>query len=100
VIKEKITRAVFHALDILNEQLPPEKRLAKTLDTVLWGPEGGLDSLGLANLIVAVEDDIAEQCHVTITLTNYTVRSEPTIHFATVGTLVNYVGCLLEKTSK
>jgi acetyltransferase-like isoleucine patch superfamily enzyme/acyl carrier protein len=96
----RITRAIFRALDILNEQLPQEKRLAKTFATVLWGQDGGLDSLGLVNLIVAVEESIAEEFGVAIPLTNGKLPLESSVFVLTVGSLGAYVGDLLEKIRK
>lgn len=98
-IQARITNAVFRAIQVINEQLPPEKRLANTYDTVLWGPDAGLDSLGLVNLIVAVEEGITEEFDISISLTNYTSASEPDMSFLTVGSFITYVSSFVEKTS-
>ena len=59
--KEKAAKIVFKALDELNEQLSGKNKIKKSLDTVLFGQKGCLDSLGLVNLIVAVEQEIEEE---------------------------------------
>lgn len=49
---------VYSAIDELNQQLPPAKRVAKSEATALTGSSGALDSLGFLNLIVIVEDKV------------------------------------------
>ena len=46
---EKVIQAVMDAIDELNEQLPKEERLEKSVDTALFGDGGSLDSLGLVS---------------------------------------------------
>jgi acyl carrier protein len=98
-IQARITSAIFRAIHVINEQLPREKRLGSAFDTVLWGSDAGLDSLGLVNLIVAVEESIAEEFGTSISLLNHTFALEPEISFLTVGSLRDYVVSLVEEMS-
>ncbi len=52
---EKVIQAVMDAIDELNEQLPKEERLEKSVDTALFGDGGSLDSLGLVSLVTTLE---------------------------------------------
>src|ERR1035437_198225 len=59
--KEKIEAAVFEAIDEYNGFHPEEQKLDKNTSTVLFSrsgftKEGRLDSIGLVNLIVLVEE--------------------------------------------
>jgi len=94
---EKIIQAIFRAVDEVNQELPEGQRLKKSLDTVLFGRSGVLDSLGLVNLIVAAEEKIEEEFGSTITIADERAMSQKNSPFRTIGTLVDYVSSLLEE---
>jgi acyl carrier protein len=96
--QDKILSVVFNAVDEVNEQLPPERQLAKTSDTSLLGREATLDSLGLVNLVVATEQNIEEEFGVTLTLADERAMSQSHSPFRTIGTLVEYIALLLEES--
>jgi acyl carrier protein len=78
--------------------LPADQQLVKSTSTPLAGPDGALDSLGLVNLIAAVEQTIEERFGVSISLFDEDPfgTSEP---FATVGRLAEFIhGMLRERT--
>ena len=50
---------VYETIDLVNRQLPAARRLRKAPDTVLVGIGGTLDSLGVVNFVLALEDKIA-----------------------------------------
>lgn len=99
-LRDKITAAVFQAIDDLNLQLPAESRVQKSLDAVLYGRDGGLDSLGLMSLIVSVEQCVEREFDILINLAdeNVVMRDGNPLH--TVGSLTDYIAELLEKTSR
>ncbi len=49
---------IFKVVDELNKLSPPEAQLSKEATAVLLGESGVLDSLGLINLIVMVEEKV------------------------------------------
>ena len=57
---EEAVRIIYAAVAQLNPQLPKEQQLQPSLDTALFGSEGKLDSLGVANLIVIMEQKLEE----------------------------------------
>lgn len=95
---EKITQSVFSAIDDVNQSLPPEQRIEKAPDTVLFGHGGKLDSLGLVNLIVAIEQEIEASFGTTITLADEKAMSQNNSPFRTVESLVDYISLLLDET--
>ena len=97
-MRVKVAKALFSALDEINEQLPKNRHLEKSLETVLFGKSGRLDSLGLVHLIVTVEQKISEDFEVTITLADEKAVSQKNSPFRTIGTLANYICLLLEKS--
>ena len=96
---QRIIETLFDVVDEVNQQLPEGQQLEKSADTILFGQSGKLDSLGLVNLIVAVEQKIEEDFGVTITLADERAMSQRKSPFKSIGTLVNYISLLLEGSS-
>jgi acyl carrier protein len=96
---DKIKEALFSAIDDINQLLSEEQRLEKNLNAFVYGDVGKLDSLGLVNLIVAVEKKIEDDFGILITLADDKAMSKKNSPFRTVGTLVNYISVLLEEKS-
>ena len=85
----------MNSIEEINRQLENEHQLEKSTNTVLFGEDGKLDSLGLINLVVAVEQNIEDEFDVTITLADERAMSQETSPFRTVGTLTDYIEMLL-----
>ena len=51
-----LEQVVYPAVDIVNGVLPPGEGLKKDPGSVLFGLDGGLDSINLVNFIVVVEE--------------------------------------------
>jgi acyl carrier protein len=94
---ERITNVIFSAVEEVNDQLSRKQRLEKSIDTILFGKSGKLDSLALVNLIVAVEEKIQEEFGVTVTLADERAMSQTNSPFKSLGTLADYVALLLEE---
>ena len=99
--KAKIIKIIFTSIDEINKILPNEQQLEKTNDTILFGDSGKLDSIGLINLIVAIEERIQDEFDVLITLADERAMSQKSSPFKTIGSLVDYIVILLgEKTNE
>ena len=61
MVSEKIIQSIYSAIDEINQQLPVEQRLDKSIDMVLLGSSGRLDSLGIINLIVLTEQEVEKK---------------------------------------
>lgn len=94
---DDILRVIFKGIDSVNDIRPKEARISKEADAALMGESGGLDSLGMVNLIVAIEQQIEEHFHVTLDLADDEAMSMKDNPFATVESLVNYIAHLLER---
>jgi acyl carrier protein len=88
---EPVVDAVNSAVDDLNEILDPEERLAKSPEVALIGKDARLDSLGLVNLIVLVEEKIQQRFGLGITLVDERAMSQSTSPFRTLGSLADFV---------
>jgi acyl carrier protein len=96
LLQDKVTEAIYRAIDDVNLQLPLSSRLQKTHDTVLFGREDGLDSLGLVNLIVALEKHIENGFGKAVSLSVADMLFEPESPFSNVRSLGDYVASLLQ----
>lgn len=94
-----IQKVIYDSIDELNQQLSEQDRLEKSLETRLFGGNSKLDSLGLINLIVAVEQNIEDEFDISLTLADERAMSQRHSPFRTVGSLVDYISMLFEEES-
>jgi D-alanine--poly(phosphoribitol) ligase subunit 2 len=66
-------------------------------ETVLFGNQGILDSLGLVNLVVAVEQAIEDHFSVSISLADSRAMSQSRSPFRTIGSLADYAKSLIQE---
>ena len=92
----KILAQVYDAVDLINDQ-NEEFFIEKSRESVLFGKGGGLDSLGLVNLIIAIEQNIEDEFDVNIAINNERAMSQENSPFRTVGSLADYIELLLEE---
>ncbi len=97
---KKVIQSMFKAVAEVNQILPKDRRLEESCETILVGQSGKLDSLGLVNLIVAVEQQIQAEFGVAIALANEEVMSQNSSKIQTIGSLGDYITSLLEKKNK
>ena len=83
--------AVYEAIDDLNQVLPPEQHVSKAPDAALLGEASTLDSMGLVNLIVLVEEKVQDHQGLAVSLVDERAMSREKSPFRTVGSLAGYV---------
>lgn len=93
--KEIILKCIMTAVHEVNLLLPEEEQVDNTLDAVLFGETSSLDSLGLTNLIVTVEQQIETELGASITLTDESVFGPDGPPFTTIETLADYIEAVL-----
>ncbi len=98
--KEEITALIYGIIDEINTKLPKKKQLAKHPEESLFGQEGKLDSLGLVNMIVAVEERLDEEFGLAITIADEKAMSMHNSPFRTVGSLIDYIVQILEEVNE
>ena len=96
-LQDTISAAIYRAIDDVNAQLPAAGRLKKEPDTVLFGRQAGLDSLGLVNLIVALEKHVESGCGKAVSLSTPEVMLAEESPFASVRSLAAYLADRLQK---
>ena len=90
---QKVGQSVLAALAEYNEaenaQVTPEA------DTVLLGPGGAVDSLGLVRLVMIVERQVEDDFGVPVSLTDEKAMSQRNSPFRSVGALIGYIAAQL-----
>jgi D-alanine--poly(phosphoribitol) ligase subunit 2 len=84
-------RCVFETIDQVNQQLPAAKRLPRTVDAVIVGPGGALDSLGIVSFVIALEEKLGDELSRSVQLLDESVLSDATGPFHTAGSLAQYL---------
>ena len=94
-MRNKVMQAIFSAVDSFNDEQPKDARVEKAPDTPLFGEGAVLDSIGLVNLIVAVEQRVEEELGVPVILADDRALSQKNNPFSTIEALTDYVALLL-----
>jgi acyl carrier protein len=95
---EEAVKVIYDAIAQLNPQLPKEQQLRPSLDTALFGSDGKLDSLGVANLIVILEQEVEECYGFKVDLTQDDPFSLGSGHFRDISSLATYISGLVQRT--
>lgn len=97
ISKDDILDLVYRVIDTTNRHLPPGKAIVKSPDAILFGESGNLDSLGLVNLIVNLEDEVQTSLGVPILLADERAMSQKKSPFRTVASLTEYLSTLISE---
>lgn len=98
-MKDKIKNIIYKTIKELNETLNNKIPLDEGLDTPIFGGKGYLDSLGLVNLLIAVEQNIEDGFDIILALADERALSQENSPFRTIGALVEYIDVLLSEHS-
>jgi acyl carrier protein len=97
-VNERIVQCVYAAIDEENLQRdgdsPP---MEKALATPIHGTASALDSLGLINFVLAVEENVTRSFGVPIVLGDDRALSQELSPFRSVEALAGYIEDLLEE---
>ena len=92
--RAKIIKVIYDCIDIIN--LEQDTKIAKDMNSILFGHDGELDSLGLVNLIVTVEEAVNDAFDTDIVLADEKAMSRKNSPFLNVTTLAEYLVEILE----
>ncbi len=92
---QRIIRAICGAIDEVNEQLPKNHKLHKSINATLFDNSGKLDSMAFVSLIVAIEQKLQDECDVSINLADGDVLSAKDSPFHTVKKLTDHISTVL-----
>jgi len=97
MIFDDVMKVVLESVAELNLQLDASQQLELTPNTQLFGRGSRLDSLGLVNLIVLVEEKAADTFGKSVTIADERAMSQKSSPFRTVRTLSEYLFGLLKE---
>jgi len=97
ITRIKLLNIIYNCIDEINVQNEPDKQLSKTDETVIFGKASHLDSLGLVNLIVSLEEAVNDEFNLEIILADERAMSLESSPFRTVSTLADYILLLLRE---
>jgi hypothetical protein len=88
---------IFDTIDEMNLELDSSDQIEKNEDTVIFGIDSALDSIGLVNFITIIEQKIEEETGKFITIADERAMSMENSPFKTVGTLKEYIELLINE---
>ncbi len=88
--KEKILIIITHCIVSLNDSLTDEEQIPISQDSVLFGEGSSMDSMGLLNLLMDLEDQLADQGFETTILDDHAL-SQKHSPFKSITSLVDYI---------
>lgn len=87
---------IYLAIDEWNQRQKEEKfKIPKSLDTVIYGEDSILDSLGIIHFIVSIEENIKEIFNIDIVLADEKILNQNESPFQSVQTLNEYISLLI-----
>jgi len=95
--QQEVLAAALEAVAEYNEQLDEEQKLEVDPETRLLGKASKLDSFGLVNLIIVVEEKLYEKFDKAITLADERAMSQEHSPFRSVQSLADYAYVLLSE---
>jgi acyl carrier protein len=95
ITKLQILSLVYDSIQTINELRDEPDKLALSEDTLLTGRASKLDSLGLVNLVVSIEERFNERFGVEIVLTDERVMMQGENVFENVKTLADYIASVV-----
>ena len=87
---DEIQSAILSTIKEVNEILPAEMRLSSDPEAVIFGKGGKLDSLGLVNLVLALEERLSERGW-KVSLTDERAMSQHRSPFRSIQALTSFV---------
>lgn len=88
---ETVRGIIITALNTLNLELPDDRKIEPSGDTVLFGVNAQIDSLSLVSLIVDVETALNGDFGLDVSLTDDRAMSRAISPYTDVGALETYI---------
>ena len=89
--KKLVKEAIYDSIDEVNDQLLPQQRIDKEINTILIGKDAKIDSMALVNLLVSIEDKIEKKFDTNISLFNEEAFGREDSYLKTINTLIKFI---------
>ena len=96
-MKNKSLNVIYRSIDEYNNQINDKLKIRNSTNTILMGSKSNLDSLGLVNLLVIIEQNIEDEFDVSIAIADERAMSQKHSPFRTIGTFADYIDMLLKE---
>ncbi len=94
---QDLLNVIFQAIEDVNPSLPMDRQITQTEGAILVGRDGPLDSLGLINLLVAVEHYANSRFGKTPSLFDDRIFSNSAVTLKDVQSLAKRLGDVIEE---
>jgi acyl carrier protein len=94
-IVEMVISSLQDVMELSDREVPAPTQLDEGVRLI--GRKGVLDSMGLVNLIVDIEQRLEEECDLVVVLADERAMSQKNSPFRSVGSLTDYVCQLAEE---
>lgn len=89
--QESALADIMDCIDHINEQLPPDQRIVKDADTLLFGAGSTLDSLSFINLMVEIEEVVSFTSGKRLSVLECALMHSDGAKFSSVGELAKWI---------
>ncbi|MBI5571096.1 MAG: acyl carrier protein [Desulfomonile tiedjei] len=89
--RDDVVEVLLGCLSVLAQEEPDRFKLDLSEETILFGYDAGLDSLGLVMLLLSVEEALHARHGVSVPLMDERALSQRHSPFRTVRTLTDYI---------
>lgn len=90
-IPPKLLDVIYRTIDEANEQQEAGRKISKSTDTVLLGDSSLLDSVGLINFVISLEQQVEQRLGASISLTAEPEMFSTESPLRTVAALAEYL---------
>ena len=94
--RSEIIELLYEVIDEMNQQFNSQDNLEKKESLELLGEASKLDSLGLINFIIAVEEKYEVRFDLALNLTSEEMMIKENSPLRTLGVLADYISSILE----
>jgi len=88
---KEVLAVIYECIDEVNRMLPTNSKLTKTVETVLAGDGGILDSLSLINLLVSLEEALKLKFSIECFLLDESLLIDPNGPYQSVSHLSEWI---------
>lgn len=96
-MKDVILKIIYLCVDEINDDLETDGKLEKNELEEIFSANSKLDSMGLVNFVVSIEEKIQEHFNLDVTLADDKAMSQSRSPFRTIGSLAEYIENIVNK---
>ncbi len=98
-MKDSVVQCIYAAIDEANRDRPGKPPIEKSPQTAIHGTASDLDSLGLINFVVTLEENLEQSLGVSLVLADDRALSQEPSPFRSVADLAAYIEVLMNEAA-